>query len=542
MYRLAGCMSRLLEILGRGAEVDVSELIWNWLKKAPIKSNLNGPEQVDQLNKALRLMGENKYESATGQLRLYLFENPSCIYGRLAAASICVHNNQLFEAIKELNSVYLRRPNNTIALYALGHCYERLGKEADAVEFYQDCLKFKRYFQLPAQRLAAIYFKNRQIESAIQQYELLSNEYPEDISTLIALGYLYLYAKKYIQAGEVFNNAILIHPDNFISDYYVDQLIEDGQIQEALDYTEDSLQKYPDRADLMMKYAEILCLSGDDEQAAEQYERAIFFCPDFLEARIKLGMHYLKNNQELLAAEQFNIAIDINDNIVDAYIGLSISQYFVNDFAKAADTLSLACAIQPNSSILFTETASLNLKLGLELSDSYNSDSSQNDFANAIIEAHRQQILISDNNPDLYYRFGILMMNFDRFSDAIASFENALNINQNFWNSLNKLAVCLVQTGRFDEAAKLLADSISINNDTIDLHYKTVILSCDKLKFASSIINLENNYQKNLSTLNSAQNISIILQNLGLLDRTEVMWDNLLETTNRAIDSQDSID
>ena len=156
-------MSQLLEILGRAITIDITDLIWHWLNAVkPLKDDSQAV-QYRELNKAIELIGDMKLDAATEHLGMYLFENSSCTYGRLAVAAIYLHNNKLTEAIKELNSVYLRRPNNTMALYALGYCYERLGKESQAIEFYQDCLKFKRYLQLPAQRLAAIYFKKGQL-------------------------------------------------------------------------------------------------------------------------------------------------------------------------------------------------------------------------------------------------------------------------------------------------------------------------------------------------------------------------------------------
>ena len=157
-------MSQLLEIFGRAITVDTSDLILHWLNAVTLSSADEESIHHHHLNAAMQFMEQKKIDAATEQLRIYLFANPSCVYGRMAATAICLQNNQLNEAIKELNSVYMRQPNNTMALYALGHCYERLGKEAEAVQFYQDCLKFKNYLQMPRQRLAAIYFKNKQLE------------------------------------------------------------------------------------------------------------------------------------------------------------------------------------------------------------------------------------------------------------------------------------------------------------------------------------------------------------------------------------------
>ena len=531
-------MNRLLEILGRAITVDTTDLIWHWLNTVTLPAGGSESAQYCQLNKAIELMGDMKLDAAAEQLRMYLFENPSCTYGRIAAAAICLQNNQLHEAIKELNSVYLRQPNNTMALYALGHCYERLGKESQAVEFYQDCLKFKNYLQLPALRLAAIYFKNSQLEKTIQQYELLKNEYPDDISTLVTLGHLYIATARYMQAVETFNTAILIHPDNFhTQNDNTDQLITEGRLHEALEQLEDLLQAHPDRADLLMRHADVLRMLGATTDSVSQYEEAIRICPDFLEATIKLGTQYLQLEQEQLAAQQFNRAVEINDKIVDAYIGLAISQKLAGDTTEALGTLSLAAAIQPNSSLLFTETAILRFKTSLRENSPFDNNDDSAGLTEAVISAHRQEIAHRRQNPDLYYRLGVLMMNIGRINDAIGVFQSALDINPAYTRAKSKLVVCLFEADRKSEALEHLTGSECLDKDTLELHYKTALLYCDKIKFASSLINLERFLENNFACPDATVNISIILQNLGLLDRVTAMWDNLSDTANQAVNA-----
>ncbi|GAH47613.1 unnamed protein product, partial [marine sediment metagenome] len=106
-------MSRLLEILGRAITVDTADLIWHWLNEVKLLKDDSESPQYQQLNKIIELAGDMKTDAAAEQLRLYLFENPSCTRGRLASAAIALHKNQLNEAVEELNSVYLRHPNNT---------------------------------------------------------------------------------------------------------------------------------------------------------------------------------------------------------------------------------------------------------------------------------------------------------------------------------------------------------------------------------------------------------------------------------------------
>ena len=531
-------MSRLLEILGGAISVDTADLIWHWLNTVKLPSDENKSARCEHFNEILDLMSRMKLAKAAEQLRLYLFEYPDCTHGRLAAAAICLQEGHIQEAIRELNSVYLRQPNNTMALYALGYCYERLGKEAQAIEFYQDCLKFKSYLQLPAQRLAAIYCKNGQLEKAIQQYELLKSEYPDDIAALVTLGHLYIANGKYPQAIETFNTAILIHPDNFhAQNDDVDQLIAEGELDAALERVEDELQTQPDRVDLLLKRADILRMVGSTSDAISQYEEALRFCPDFLEATIKLGTQYLQTGQDQLAARQFNKAVEINDNIVDAYIGLALAQKLAGRIPDALGTLSLAAAIQPNSSLLFAETAVLQFKTRLAGDSPFDEPDDSPGLTDAVIAAHCQQIQSQPHNPDLHYRLGLLLLHVGRLTHAISSFEAALRFNPAHTRARSKLAVCLFEAGRKTEAIDQLIGPDCLDKQTLELHYRTALLYCDKVKFASSLINLERQLESNFSASDATVNISIILQNLGLLDRVAVTWENLEATADHAANS-----
>jgi len=530
-------MSRLLEILGKAITVDTAELIWHWLDAVGLPMDSSESDQYRRVDKAIEFASNMKLDAAAEQLRIHLFEKPACIHGRLGAAAISLQNGQLQHAIDELNSVYMRQPTNTMALYALGHCHERLGKESQAIEFYQDCLKFKRYLELPAQRLGAIYYKNGQLERAIEQYELLRSEYPDEISTLITLGHLYMAAGRDKRAMATFNEAILMHPDNFhAEDDEADRLIADGQLYEALEQIDDFLREQPDRPDLLVRRADLLRMLGSTADAVAQYEEVVRMCPNFLEATIKLGTQYLQMDQDELAAEQFNRALETNDEIVDAYIGLASSQKSAGMSSEALGTLSLAAAIQPNSSLLFAETASLRFKTSLgENFASRDGQDAAAGLAQAVITAHCQQVARRPQNSDLHYRLGLLMLNTGRIADAIRSFQAALEINPLYTRARSKLAICLLEADRKREALDCLPGRDCLDRDTLEIHYRTALLYCDRLKFASSLINLEYHLEKNFACSDATVNISVILQNLGLLDRVSATWDSLTDTANQAI-------
>ncbi len=525
-------MSVLLGIIGRGITIEVAPLIWHWFDISPAIAAALESDKHRLLVQVIDLARQQKTQQACEKLRLYLFDNPSCVLGRMAAGALSLQMNHPAEAIEEFNSVYMRQPSNTMALYALGHCHERIGSEAQAVEFYQDCLKFKNFLQLPRQRLAAIYFKSGRLDDAIAEHELLREEYPDDMYTLVALGHLYIVAKRYGQAVDTFNTAILIHPDNFLGpDPDVEEMLRQGHLHDALEHIQQQLQEHPDNPGLILRQADLLAMLGATAEAIASYEQALRLCPDLIEATVKLGTQYLQQQQDDLAALSFNQAFEMNDRVVDAYMGLALAQKLSGNTPQAAATLSLAAAIQPNSALLFAQTAALRFKFDTM---SYDVEHDENENFAIVINAHRTELIDNPHNPDLHYRLGLLLMCLGDLSEAGKAFRQALELNPTFDRARNKLIVCLYETGDKRQALDLLQPPTDLDVHTLDLHYKTALLYCDRIKFAGSLIDMQNFMDKNLTAGQTTHNISIVLQNLGLLDRTIATWENLTDTAARA--------
>jgi tetratricopeptide (TPR) repeat protein len=128
-------------------------------------------------------------------------------------------------------------------------------------------------------------------------------------------------------------------------------------------------------------------------------------------------------------------------------------------------------------------------------------------------------------------------MNLGRMQEAAESFQMTLKINPVYMRAKSKLIVCFLEMGRQSDALEHLACPDCLDKDTLELHYKTALLYCNRIKFASSLINLERHLEENFAYPDAAVNISVVLQNLGLLDRVAAMWDNLSDTANHAINT-----
>jgi tetratricopeptide (TPR) repeat protein len=521
-------MSKLLEVFGRAIAAGVADLIWEWLNC--VKAGSVKREFEKDFDDILELMSRMEVEEAWHKLQFYLFENPACTRGRMAAAAVCLQRNMLPEAIEELNSVYLREPTNTLALYALGNCFERLGQESQAIEFYQDALKFKNYLTLPRQRLAAIYLKNSRLDKAIEEYEELRKENPDDVLSLVMLGHLYMANVQSEQAMEAFDRAILIHPDNFHCDENddVDLLMAMGELEPAAERIRWLLEKDDKRADLHLKLADILHMLGQDADAVQNLESALRLEPNCLEARIKYGMCLMRSGYLAGAAKEFGKALDINDEIIDAYVGLATAQKMAGKTAESYATLSLAAAIAPNSVLLFSHMAALQFRSILEESDTYSLTAEQDgsnateNIIKAVFQKYSQRLKSYPDNPDTHYKCGLLLLHAVNLPAAVQYFENTLAMNPTHYRARGKLAICLHETGRKSDALKLLTSTILPDNDTLALHYKTAVLFANRSHFDKTAQQLQDTLNRSFTKSEAMPNLAAVLQNLGLADRASV--------------------
>ena len=91
---------------------------------------------------------------------------------------------------------------------------------------------------MPRQRLAAIYFQQNRLDETAKEYDILCEQYPEDISSLVTLGYLHIARSDYEAAEDTFNKAILMHPDNIETEEEIDAMIAEGELYDAMDRLE----------------------------------------------------------------------------------------------------------------------------------------------------------------------------------------------------------------------------------------------------------------------------------------------------------------
>ncbi|MCK5001058.1 MAG: tetratricopeptide repeat protein, partial [Anaerohalosphaera sp.] len=451
-------MSKLLEILGKAINVNTFDLLWHWLTSVAPSEDVDR-HQADEFAEILESISRLDINNAYEKLKFYRYENPDCVVGQMAEVDILLHLNDVETAIEMLEKIRHKQPSNTMALYVLGYCYERTQQQDKAIQCYQDCLKFKNHLQLPHQRMAAIYFSKGRLDRAIERYQQLITEHPDDISSMVLLGYLNAADQKWDKAVDMFNMAILSHPDNFHEDNQTEdnQLIENGQTEIAIEKVQWLIEQTGEMPDLLVRLADIYSKSGHTAEAVTYYQLAIQKQPSYLEATIKLGTHFLRMNQRAMAAEQFNRAIEINDEIVDAYIGLSMAQHNMGAKDEALSTLSLASAILQNSTLLFTEVATIKLQITIEeMHENENIEALPTVLMEDVVKAYANQAQLNPGSADTHYRLAMLMMSTNNMDSAVECLKTTIELNPTHHRAITKIAICLHETAKSDQAVNYL--------------------------------------------------------------------------------------
>ncbi|MBN1765560.1 MAG: tetratricopeptide repeat protein [Sedimentisphaerales bacterium] len=544
-------MSCLLELLGKGLESHLMFLVLPGcgpLSQDEVK-HLEEALIDDPSHKAniLRLgihytqCGSN--DRAQHTFSELLKKHPDYLEAYLAWAAMHAADGELEEALELLKKAALSSTKDSRILYALGHCYERMGKLEEALNFYHESSNCTNYFPKARQRLAAIYYLEGDYEETILQCQKLQKDHPEEVWNYLVLGYLYLQIGQYNKAEESFERALTIEPDNFeLHDDQVEALAQAGQIQEAIIRMEEIIEEQGDFPNSYVRLADLYSQLGDDELAVKYYNRALEIHPGYLEAAVKLGTQHLRMGRYNKAAARFNEAVEINDQLIGAYIGLGLAQNLSEHPSQeqSHDTFDLASALEPNTNLLFAEMNRLQLKVAqaqksmknleeasIACLDEDTPDDKIKDLIDIQIERYKNKLIQNPNHADLHYRFGLLMYGKGLIDQAIEHFQKALSINPSFFKVQTKLGLALWGKGQFGPAIENFKKAFRLDQELVELHYKLGVMYCDKIQFALAVEHFKDimdDNNNNSSTADVQANISLALQNMGLIDRAAASW------------------
>ena len=551
-----GEVSYLLELLGRGLDGDIGDMLdrYYWSPQAQGLEELRAegdahPDWPDvQFRLGAAYLRGAQVEEAIRHLGAACRRKPDYLAARVALAAACDENGDPGGAMEHLKIANQTHCGQAPILLAIGFCCERMRRPKLAAEYYRDAIKRDPSMLRARERLAAVAVLFDDLDEAITQYRAICESQPEQAWTRGALGQLYFRARQYDQSVAEFETAIAMEPENWaLIDDEVEALVAQGQFREAIDHLHALIEEQGPFADLRVRLADLYSRCGDDDAATRYYHEALDLQPDYLEATVKLGTHHLIHGRWDQASECFHGGTELNDRLLINYVGMGVAQTACGRPDEAMNSFDLAAAVEPNSTLLLTEMARLQLKAavagefdrgfdvaagtpGLEV------ELDNDDLLALQIDRHAEQVQRSPEHADLRYRYGVLLRSEGRLGEAIEQFEQAVRINPAYVQAIIKLGVTQQELGLMEEAIETFNTALDLAPKFVDLHYRLGILHTDRRQFEEALRHMESAAEGAPDNQKVRASLALSLQNMGLMDRAAATWRSLWKIHNAHAD------
>ncbi len=544
-------MSYLLEVLGRGLEQDVEDVLRSHCAASPSRSieELQQARMEDPDDDAvvvelgLAYLREGRLPEAADALADAVRGEPDSVAARAGLGIVSASAGDLDGAVTHLRIAEELLGDEPTLPFARGLCLEKLSQPESAAQCYRRAIEADGAYAPARHRLAAVSLFRERTDEAVEQYLALRQAEPQDSWTRTSLGHLLYRAGRYDEAAEEFEAAIAMEPENWaLVDDEVEALVADDRIHDAIARLQEMIAEQGPFADLHVRLADLYDRVDDDDQATKHYLLALEIQPSYLEATVKLGTHHLQFGRWEEAAEVFYQAAELNDRVLLNYVGMGVAQFAAGKRDDALNSFDLAAAVEPNSTLLLTEMARLQLKaaLGDAFARSFAAihdqtppelDLDNETLIHKQLERHAEQVGRTPNHADLRYRYGVLLRSEDRLADAKEQFRKAVHISPSYVQAIVKLGITLQELGEVDAAIETCRMALALRQDAIDLHYKLGLLYTDREAFTRSVKQMEQAAGGGADSGQIRAGLALSLQNMGLMDRAAATWRSLYRVT-----------
>jgi tetratricopeptide (TPR) repeat protein len=228
-------------------------------------------------------------------------------------------------------------------------------------------------------------------------------------------------------------------------------------------------------------------------------------------------------------------------------VGLGVARQALGQTEEALASFEAAAAVEPNSTVLFSEIARLQLKVSAAEQDRRYLDPPRiarhphsppadrfDRFLSTQVDALRQAVREHPGHADLHYRLGLLLRQENDLDGAIASFQRAVDINPHYFKALTKLGLALREAGQFERAVTILEKALAIDPETVDLHYQLGLIFADRNEFRLALERFQYAVAQEPDRLEYVANLALALQDIGLVERANASWQTFRDLASYA--------
>ncbi len=213
-------------------------------------------------------------------------------------------------------------PDNTLAWYGLGSCYDGLDQQEDAIAAFKHVIQIdpkdvEAYFNI-----GRYYRKIGRYKDAIEAYHQAVSLDPDHAPSYFDLGVVYERLKDFENSEKAFKQVLRIRPNHVQSLLQLGTIYSrQGRYNEAVEYYKNALSINPDSAQALYNLGLAYGGLGSSEQEVDALKQAIRVDPDFAPAHYNMGMIYLNSGDKGAALEEYKILKEIDPKMAERLFG-----------------------------------------------------------------------------------------------------------------------------------------------------------------------------------------------------------------------------
>jgi tetratricopeptide (TPR) repeat protein/glycosyltransferase involved in cell wall biosynthesis len=208
-----------------------------------------------------------------------------------------------------------------------------------------------------------------------------------------------------------------------------------GDLLGAIPHYQEIINLGIEQADIFYNLGHLYYRENQLEQAIKFYEKAILKDDQFINAYFNLGNIYKKNHDLEQAVNYYEKVINIDPEFSAVYQNLGNTYKLLNQWQLAINAYEKALQFNPASIALCVELANLYDKLG--------------DSVLTIKYWQKAVDLEKPHTPELLNNYGVALQAYGDLAGAIAQFEQALAIDEQFSQAHANLGMAALLVGNF---------------------------------------------------------------------------------------------
>jgi tetratricopeptide (TPR) repeat protein len=286
----------------------------------------------------------------------------------LSAGTTLEHIGQYEFALKYFKLAHQENKENSVALYELAYCCEKLNFNTKSIRYYKEYLLLDPYSRLAWTNLAGIYYKLEKYEESIDAIEFAMAIEPNFPAYYFHKGLCEIFNHTYEKGIESLKFFLADTPDDAEAHYYIGEAYaKSGNKKEALKYFEKVLQIDCNYSDAYYGQAYILFLNKKYTDAYYSIKKAIKINPNesyfwHLSALINQSLEFIEDSEEA-----FKKSIELEHSDPQVWIDYSELTTGKKGLVKKINILSEAYEH-------FSENAEINYRLAAHLALIHNLD------------------------------------------------------------------------------------------------------------------------------------------------------------------------